>query len=166
MDMNRETAQPPVPIRMGWVVYTIILTVSLSISSAGACPMSLPTGSLTIGGRRLPVEVAATPAARACGLMLRRSLPQDQGMLFIYPSPQPLVFWMKNTVIPLSIAFIDKTGHIVSIQQMTPLQTETRYRSPRPAIFALEVNQGWFEKQKIQVGSKVDLQIPMGLRTR
>ena len=87
-------------------------------------------------------------------------------MLFIYPAPQPLVFWMKDTLIPLSIAFIDKTGRIVSIQKMTPLQTETRYRSPRPAPFALEVNQGWFEKQKIQVGSKVDLEIPMGLNIR
>jgi len=131
-----------------------------------ACPKKLPAGALTIGGRRLLVEIAATPDARACGLSNRQSLPQNQGMLFIYPAPQPLVFWMKDTLIPLSIAFIDKTGRIVSIQKMTPLQTETRYRSPRPAPFALEVNQGWFEKQKIQVGSKVDLEIPMGLSIR
>ena len=131
-----------------------------------ACPKKLPAGALTIDGRRLLVEIAATPDARACGLSNRQSLPQNQGMLFIYPAPQPLVFWMKDTLIPLSIAFIDKTGRIVSIQKMTPVQTETRYRSPRPAPFALEVNQGWFEKQKIQVGSKVDLEIPMGLSIR
>ena len=166
MRLNRETVQPSVRVLTVWIVLATILTVFLVVSPAEACPKKLPTGALTIGGRRLLVEIAATPDARACGLSNRQSLPQNQGMLFIYPAPQPLVFWMKDTRIPISIAFIDKTGRIVSIQKMTPLQTETRYRSPRPAPFALEVNQGWFEKQKIQVGSKVDLEIPMGLSIR
>ena len=151
---------------MEWILFATVLTVSLAISSAEACPKKLPFGSVSINGRRLLVEIAATTDARACGLSNRQSLPQNQGMLFVYPAPQPLVFWMKDTVIPLSIAFIDKTGRIVSIQKMTPLQTETRYRSPRPAPFALEVNQGWFAEQKIHDGDKVEIRLPMGLRIR
>ena len=132
----------------------------------GACPKKLPSGSVSINNRRLIVEVAATPDSRKCGLSHRQSLPGNHGMLFIYPSPLPLVFWMKDTVIPLSIAFMDKNGRIISIQKMTPLQTEARYRSPRPAPYALEVNQGWFEAQEISIGSKIELEIPMGLRIR
>jgi len=157
---------PLLRFKMKLLVIATSIFLFFSPGTIEACPKKLPAGALTIGGRRLLVEIAATPDARACGLSNRQSLPQNQGMLFIYPAPQPLVFWMKDTLIPLSIAFIDKTGRIVSIQKMTPLQTETRYRSPRPAPFALEVNQGWFEKQKIQVGSKVDLEIPMGLSIR
>jgi uncharacterized membrane protein (UPF0127 family) len=166
MDMNRETVQPLIRVRTGWILLAAIISLSLVISSTEACPKRLPTGSLTIDGRRLFVEIAATPAARTCGLSKRPSLPKNRGMLFIYPAPQPLVFWMKDTVIPLSIAFIDKTGRIVSIQKMTPVQTAVRYRSPKLAPYALEVNQGWFDAQKIKVGSKVDLAVPMGLRVR
>jgi len=151
---------------MGWILLATSISLWFVVSSAEACPKKLPFGAVSINGQRLIVEVAATPDSRTCGLSNRKSLPQHRGMLFIYPMPQPLVFWMKDTVIPLSIAFIDKTGVIVSIQKMTPLQTEVRYRTPKPAPYALEVNQGWFDAQKIRVGSKVDLEIPMGLRIR
>jgi len=134
--------------------------------STGACPKKLPSGSVTIGGRTLAVEVAATPAARACGLSHRAALPRDRGMLFVYPAPLPLVFWMKDTPIPLSIAFIDAAGRIVGIQSMTPLQTDEKYRSPRPAPYALEVNQGWFSDQKIQIGDTVKIALPLGLNIR
>ncbi len=87
-------------------------------------------------------------------------------MLFVYPAPLPLVFWMKDTWIPLSIAFIDKTGHIISIQTMTPMQIDEKYRAPHPAMYAIEVNQGWFAKQKIQVGDTVEIRLPLGLNIR
>lgn len=131
-----------------------------------ACPKKLPSASVSINGLALRVEVAATPDARACGLSHRRTLPPDQGMLFVYPAPLPLVFWMKDTLIPLSIAFIDATGRIVSIQDMTPMQTDEKYRSPLPAPYAIEVNQGWFAEQEIQVGDTVAIKLPMGLNIR
>jgi uncharacterized membrane protein (UPF0127 family) len=133
---------------------------------AEMCPKKLPSASVSIKGITLHVEVAATAAARACGLSHRQRLSHDQGMLFVHPVPMPLVFWMKDTFIPLSIAFIDATGRIVSIQDMTPIQTDEKYRSPIPAPYAIEVNQGWFVEQKIQVGDTVEIRLPMGLNIR
>jgi len=134
--------------------------------AAGACPMKLPFATVSINRLTLRVEVAATPVARACGLSHRRTISPDQGMLFVYPAPRSLVFWMKDTLIPLSIAFIDATGRILSIQDMTPMEVNERYRSPLPVPYAIEVNQGWFMEQKIQVGDTVKIRLPMGLSIR
>ena len=87
-------------------------------------------------------------------------------MLFIYPVPGPLSFWMKDTKIPLSIAFIDETGCILSIQKMVPMQIEERYRSPKPVRYALEVNRGWFAKHDIAVGDVIELKIPAVLNIK
>ena len=129
-----------------------------------ACPFDLPMISITVKDHLLDVEVAGTPEARACGLSHRRSLPADQGMIFVYPKETPLSFWMKDTEIPLSIAFLDDTGRILSIQDMVPMQTEERYRSPRPARYALEVNQGWFLEHGVEVGDVVRFQLPQVLK--
>jgi len=147
------------------IVAAGIFLFSASVA-AETCPKKLPFAAVSIKGLTLRVEVAATPAARACGLSHRPTLSYDQGMLFVYPAPQPLVYWMKDTLIPLSIAFIDATGRIVSIQDMTPMQTDEKYRSPLPAPYAIEVNQGWFVEQKIQVGDTVEIRLPMGLNIR
>ncbi len=136
---------------------------TLTALSAAACPVELPFTSVTVKGHRLLVEIAATPAARTCGLSHRTNLPEDQGMLFVYPTARPLSFWMKDTQIPLSIAFLDDTGRILSIQKMVPMQVEERYRSPQPARYAIEVNQGWFTRHGIDVGAAVELQIPQVL---
>jgi len=125
-----------------------------------ACPFDLPVISITVKDHRLEVEVAGTPEARACGLSHRGSLPADHGMLFVYPKEGPLSFWMKDTKIALSIAFLDDTGRILSIQDMLPMQTEERYRSPQPVRYALEVNRGWFHQHGIEVGDVVLFQIP------
>ncbi len=163
--MRPESKYPSFRFKMKRLTVMVagVLLFYASVAAAGACPQKLPFGSVSINDRTLRVEVAATPDARACGLSHRPTLPQDQGMLFVYPSPMPLVFWMKDTLIPLSIAFIDDIGHIVSIQEMTPMQTHERYRSPLPAPYALEVNQGWFKQQEIHVGSKIEIRLPMGL---
>lgn len=128
--------------------------------SFGACPDNLSTISISVRGHGLIVEVAGTPADRECGLAHRKSLPAGCGMLFVFPTSRPLVFWMKNTFIPLSIAFLDEKGVIVGIEKMNPLQVGKRYRSPCPARYALEVNQGWFETHGI--GNIVEIHIPKG----
>jgi uncharacterized membrane protein (UPF0127 family) len=88
--------------------------------------------------------------------MFRENLPENQGMLFVYPYPLVLSFWMRNTLIPLDIAFIDHKGIIISIQQMQPFDDEKLYVSPLPVKYALEMNQGWFERNKVRVGDRVD----------
>ena len=119
-----------------------------------------PTGTLTLittsdgDSLRLPVEFAVTDKQRRFGLMHRQNLPRGQGMLFIFPEEDIQSFWMKNTHIPLSIAYIDADCTIVHIADMVPLSTKG-VSSVYPAQFALEVNQGWFSSKSIQVGETI-----------
>jgi uncharacterized membrane protein (UPF0127 family) len=131
-----------------------------------ACPLHLPTATISIKGYTLTAELATNPAARACGLSHRDELPENHGMLFIYPDLRPLSFWMKDTKIFLSIAFFDDSGHIFSIQDMTPMQADRKYHSPRPASYAIEVNQGWFSRHGIDVGDTVEMNLPVVLDIR
>ncbi len=111
--------------------------------------------SLTVKGNRIDAEVAATPEQRTLGLSFRTALHPDSGMVFVFDEEQILRFWMKNTYIPLAIAFIDKNGVITDIIEMTPLDTQTRYESSRPVRYALEVNSGWFLVHGIEPGDTV-----------
>ena len=104
----------------------------------------------------VPVEIAATDTERERGLMGRTALAEDAGMLFVFDREQQLSFWMKDTLIPLSIAYINESGRIVDIQDMQPLD-ETPHPSTEPAKYALEVNQGFFNEHGIEVGNKVSL---------
>jgi uncharacterized protein len=103
----------------------------------------------------LEVELAQTEQQQQRGLMERTELGKNRGMLFVFDQEQPLWFWMKNTLIPLSIAYIDGSGTIVDIQDMQPLD-ETLYPSAVPAKYALEVNQGFFEENGINVGDRME----------
>lgn len=109
----------------------------------------------------LTVELAATPDARSCGLSQREELPQNHAMLFIFPDYRPQTFWMKDTQIPLSIAFIDDSAKITSIQDMAPMQTDMEYNSAGPTKYALEVNQGWFKRYGIEAGDPVAMELPL-----
>jgi uncharacterized protein len=114
----------------------------------------------TSGGKKVEVrvEVADDLFGRARGLMYRTALGVNRGMLFVYPDERELSFWMKNTLIPLSIAFIDSERRIVDIQDMKPLDDKPpSYVSADPAQYALEVNQGFFEKRGVKVGDRVEL---------
>lgn len=117
-------------------------------------------GIVNSAGERVavPVEIADTDEERQTGLMGRTALPEDAGMLFVFGAEQQLSFWMKDTLIPLSIAFIDSEGRIVDIQDMQPLD-ETSHPSAAPAQYALEVNQGFFGARGIQVGDTVELPV-------
>ncbi|MBI4726341.1 DUF192 domain-containing protein [candidate division TA06 bacterium] len=110
---------------------------------------------LTIGRAVLWVEVAEDEASRSKGLMHRRQLPEDEGMLFVFEYPQPLSFWMKNTYLPLDIAFVARDGSILNILKMKPLDEGPRYASQGPALYAIEANAGWFQKNGIKAGDKV-----------
>ena len=112
------------------------------------------------GGEKVEVrvEIADDPLERERGLMDRTSLGEDRGMLFVFPKEQPLSFWMKDTKIPLSIAYIDAEGRITDILDMKPLDDEPpHYTSSEPVLYALEVNQGFFDERGIEVGDRADL---------
>ena len=104
------------------------------------------------------VEIADEPDEQAQGLMNRTALGEDRGMLFVFDSEETLSFWMRNTLIPLSVAYIDSEGRIVDIQKMEPLDDEPpQYVSAEPAQYALEVNQGFFEERGVEVGNTTEL---------
>jgi len=130
----------------------VIVALCLQVFAARA---EMPEITLTLGGHKLTAEVAYTDADRELGLMHRRMLPENRGMLFVFPQAAPLSFWMMNTHIPLSIAFIDDAGTIINITDMKPLTTDT-HNSARPARYALEMNQGWFRKRGIRPGAKIE----------
>lgn len=111
--------------------------------------------TLTIKGARLFAEIADTPEKRASGLMFRSVLGEDQAMLFIFEQTGIYPFYMKNTKIPLSIAFIDSNRIIIDIQQMTPDDDLTHHYPNKPFLYALETNQGWFFEKGIKPGDTV-----------
>lgn len=115
---------------------------------------ALPTQTILVGPHRMLVEVADDGQERARGLMNRNSLGSNEGMLFVYPDSRERSFWMKNTRIPLSIAFADFEGNIVSMADMRPMSSKST-ASGAPAMYALEVNKGWFEGNGVAVGDKL-----------
>ncbi len=115
----------------------------------------LPTVDLSIAGHKVVAEVAATNDARTTGLMYRFSLLPDHGMLFVFAAPQPLAFWMRNTYVPLSIAFIGANGRILNIEDMAP-RTDDGHPSKGAALYTLEMKKGWFADHDIKAGDRVD----------
>jgi uncharacterized protein len=112
------------------------------------------TRLITVGSDTLTVEIARTPEQRAMGLMFRDSLAEDRGMIFVFEQPQIMNFWMKNTYIPLDIAYIDRNGEIMEIYQLQP-RSETTIRSTSYCLYALEVNRDWFKMHDIEEGDRV-----------
>lgn len=110
---------------------------------------------IQVGGVPITVELAETRETQQRGLMGRDSLPENYGMLFVYDSERTLSFWMRNTKIPLDIAFIDANGVIVGIDQLEP-RSEESVLSKSPAMYALEINQGWFSENGVTEGAKIE----------
>lgn len=121
-----------------------------------SCGKGLETVDIQVGDKVVTVEIADTEETRAKGLMNRKSLDADHGMLFVFREERKLSFWMKNTLIPLSIAYISKSGEIKEIYHMDPLD-ETSVSSTRSVMYALEMNQGWFEANGIAAGDRITL---------
>lgn len=114
----------------------------------------LPTTSVKVGNHALKVEVVANDNDRARGLMFREKLGRDDGMLFVFPEIAYHSMWMKNTLIPLSVAFIDKDGVILNILDMEPHSLDS-HMSAGPALYAIETNVGWFKGKGVKPGDKV-----------
>jgi uncharacterized membrane protein (UPF0127 family) len=121
---------------------------------AAAADAPLRTQQVKIGGHALKVEVADNDAARARGLMHRQKMGRNDGMLFIFEEPAYQSMWMKNTLIPLSVAFLDAEGVILNIRDMQP-QTLDTHMSAGPSLYAIETNKGWFAERGIKEGAKV-----------
>jgi uncharacterized protein len=143
------------PFLRGSLAALAVVAISLSGMHLASGATALPTVNLTINGQKVVAEVATTVQERATGLMNRFSLQQDHGMLFVFERAETLNFWMKNTFIPLSIAFIDANGRILNIEDMAP-QTENTHPSKGPALYALEMRKGWFLERGIKAGDRVE----------
>ena len=130
----------------------ILLALALALS--GAALAELPTVQLSTGMHLIRAEVADSMGTRMEGLMHRKSMPQGSGMVFVFEENAPHCMWMKNTLIPLSVAFIDESGAIINIADMQP-HSEQSHCAARPARYALEMNKGWFAQRGIKPGAKL-----------
>ena len=126
----------------------------LLLVAAPAAAQTLPVTQLSAGMHLIRAEVAADFGSRSQGLMHRKSLAPNAGMLFVFDEAAPHCMWMKNTYIPLSVAFIDAQGVIINIADMTP-HSEQSHCASRPAVYALEMTQGWFAQRGIKAGAKL-----------
>ena len=117
-------------------------------------PQNLPTVTLKSGMHNIVAQVAKTPDQRSTGLMYRQQMPAHEGMVFIFESPATQCFWMRNTLIPLSAAFLADDGSIVNIEDMAP-RTENGHCAKRPVRFALEMEQGWFARRALGPGAQL-----------
>jgi uncharacterized membrane protein (UPF0127 family) len=136
---------------------TLALAAVLLAGSASAqtAPQpKLPTLEIGAGMHRIQAEVARAPAEQMTGMMFRTQMGTHEGMLFVNPEPEIRCFWMRNTLIPLAIAFIADDGTIVNIAEMQP-RSEQSHCSAKPVRYALEMNQGWFDKRGIKPGFKL-----------
>lgn len=114
----------------------------------------LPRTKLSAGVHLMDVQLATTPDQRTVGLMFRKEMGASEGMLFVFEQPSVQCFWMKNTILPLSAAFIKDDGTIVNIEDMKP-QTTDSHCSTAPVRFVLEMHQGWFSKKGVKAGQKI-----------
>ena len=139
---------------------TTLLALSLAFTCAGAAAqqgepqMNLPRTELHAGMYRISAQLAAAPREREIGLMYRKQMPDYEGMLFAFDAPGVQCFWMKNTLLPLTAAFVADDGTIVNLADMQP-QTEDSHCSARPVRFVLEMNQGWFAKKGLKSGTRL-----------
>jgi uncharacterized membrane protein (UPF0127 family) len=133
---------------------TRALLASLSLAAASTALAQMPTMQLSAGMYLIHAEVANTFDTRATGLMFRKALGANEGMLFVFPDAEVHCMWMKNTLLPLSVAFIDAGGTIVSISEMLP-QTETTHCAAAPAKYALEMSRGWFVAKGLKAGTRI-----------
>ena len=139
-------------------IFRLALAGVVCVASAAIAQESpqldLPRTPLSAGMHQIDSQLASTPEQRQIGLMFRKEMPQHEGMLFVFDQPSVQCFWMKNTILPLSAAFVDDAGVIANLVDMKP-QTTDSHCSSKPVRFVLEMNQGWFAKKGIKAGFKL-----------
>lgn len=132
----------------------LALAAALPPAAAQDAQMNLPRVTLSAGMHQIDAQVAQTPEQRATGLMFRKEMPQHEGMLFVFEQPSVQCFWMKNTLLPLTAAFVADDGTVVNLADMKPQSTDS-HCSDKPVRYVLEMNRGWFTKKGIKPGSKL-----------
>jgi uncharacterized protein len=132
----------------------LALAAALGPAQAQEAQMNLPRVKLSAGMHQIDAQVALTAEQRMVGLMFRKEMPQHEGMLFVFEQPSVQCFWMKNTLLPLTAAFVADDGTIVNLADMKPLVTDS-HCSAKPVRYVLEMNQGWFAKKGIKAGGKL-----------
>ena len=135
-------------------VISCLLAWSAPTWAQGGPQLNLPRTQITAGMYLIDTQVAATPEQRATGLMFRPQMPSGEGMLFVFDAPSEQCFWMKNTLLPLTAAFVADDGTIVNLVDMKP-QTTDSHCSTKPVRYVLEMNQGWFAQKGIKAGFKL-----------
>ena len=134
--------------------FWLICLLASSVFAQGQPQLSLPRAKLLAGMYQIDAQLALTPEQRQIGLMYRADMPLHEGMLFVFEQATQQCFWMKNTLLPLTAAFVADDGTIVNLVDMKP-QTTDSHCSAKPVRFVLEMNQGWFAKRAIKAGYKL-----------
>ncbi|MDP2066566.1 MAG: DUF192 domain-containing protein [Burkholderiaceae bacterium] len=132
----------------------LIATGAVQAQTTGEPQLGLERTRLSADMHQIDAQLALTPEQRQIGLMWRKEMPQHEGMLFVFEQPSTQCFWMKNTLLPLTAAFVADDGTIVNLADMKP-QTTDSHCSTRPVRYVLEMNQGWFGKKNIKAGFKL-----------
>ena len=139
---------------LAYIAALTSMLVSIDASAQDGPQLNLQRVKLFAGMNVIDAQLALTPEQRQIGLMLRKDMPQHEGMLFVFEQPSQQCFWMKNTLLPLTAAFVTDDGTIVNLADMKP-QTMDSHCSAQPVRYVLEMNQGWFAKKAIKAGSRL-----------
>ncbi len=149
-------AKHPIPSmkKLSTHLLSLLILLSTAAWSQESPQLQLPRVTLSAGMHLINAQVAATPQQRAVGLMFRKEMPVNEGMLFAFEQAAEQCFWMKNTLLPLTAAFVADDGTIVNLADMQPQSLES-HCSSKPVRFVLEMNQGWFSKRGLKAGSRL-----------
>lgn len=132
----------------------LISSIFVLGAASAAAQVAFPSTQLSAGMHLIKAEVAATDPARQQGLMFREKMANNAGMVFVFDGTNPQCMWMKNTLLPLSVAFLDADGKIINIEDMQPQKLDS-HCSAKPAKYALEMNLGWFKQKNIKPGMSI-----------
>jgi uncharacterized protein len=141
-------------MRIRFLLFVCLWSLVALVQAQELPQLNLPRVKLGAGMHQIDAQVALTPEQRQIGLMFRAEMPQHEGMLFVFEEPAQQCFWMKNTLLPLTAAFVGDDGTIINLADMKP-QTTDSHCSAKPVRFVLEMNQGWFAKRSIKAGFKL-----------
>ncbi|HWI80611.1 DUF192 domain-containing protein [Ramlibacter sp.] len=141
-------------MKFSHLLFSLAAAAAALPAAAQEAQMNLPRVKLGAGMHQIDAQVAHTPDQRMTGLMFRKDMPQHEGMLFVFEQPSQQCFWMRNTLLPLTAAFVADDGTIVNLEDMKP-QTDDSHCSAKPVRYVLEMNQGWFAKKGIKPGARL-----------
>ena len=144
----------PFKLRAATLTATLLLVGPWAAAQQGP-QLTLQRVPLTAGMYRIDAQVAQSPQERQIGLMNRKSMPQHEGMLFVFEEAATQCFWMKNTLLPLTAAFVADDGSIVNLADMQP-HSQDSHCSKKPVRYVLEMNQGWFSQKGLKAGARLD----------